>query len=196
MKQKGSILIIVLILLGISVLFAPLPYYQSEEVACKIGQICPKVGWHLKKSIALSLWESFKYSTESTSEPKVPTLTPFVSPQPSPEEETPSSGPISGWKVYKNETYGFEISYPEKYKVLTDKENLYGWPKAVALIYAGGQAYDIAIEVWKTEAEYQAKYTSLQDLTVKKVGENIITLLDATKKGDNAKVIASFRFTE
>lgn len=98
----------------------------------------------------------------------------------------------NGWNIYKNEKYGFQISYPNTYQALDDKNNLYGWPNAVVLLYNGGQAYDIAIEVWNTQAEYQKKYVLEDGLTVKKVGDKYITLWDATREEGNSDVIATF----
>lgn len=72
-----------------------------------------------------------------------------------------------GWKTYTNEIHSFSLKYPEPFEVLTDKKNLYGWEHALALFYGGGQSYDLAIEIWNSEAEYKQKYKSTNDnLTV------------------------------
>lgn len=107
------------------------------------------------------------------------------------ESPTPQS-----WKVYKNEQYGFEFSYPETYKVLTDKENLYGWPKAILLLYKGGQSYDLAVEIWNTEAEYKEKYADASILTVFKTKDGkFITLLNQNKTPEVSQIITTFKFT-
>lgn len=111
---------------------------------------------------------------------------------------TPTPAPTlrAGWKIYKNEQYGFEFSYPETYKVLTDSQNLYGWPKAILLLYKGGQSYDMAVEVWSTEAEYKTKYKDASSYTVfKTAGGKFITLLNANKDTEVAEIIATFKFT-
>ena len=113
-----------------------------------------------------------------------PTLTPGPSLQP-------------GWKLYQNSQYGFEFSHPTEYKVLTDSENLYGWPKAILLLYKGGQSYDMAVEVWNTEAEYKAKYTDTSTFSVFKTGNGkFITLLNQNKDPEVAEIISTFKFTD
>lgn len=122
-----------------------------------------------------------------------PTPSPMASITPSP---IPSPTAKPGWKVYKNTQYGFEISYPEAYEALDDEENLYGWPKAVVLFYKGGQSYDLAVEVWNSEAEYKAKYnTSIYDLTVKEVNGKFITLLNTNKETEVGEIISTFKAT-
>lgn len=97
------------------------------------------------------------------------------------------------WQVYTNTQYGFEISYPSSYEVLTDEENLYGWPHAVALLYNGGQAYDIAIETWDSEEEYREVYGERQGLFVYEKDGRVITVTDHTLEIQNADVVDSFK---
>lgn len=116
------------------------------------------------------------------------------SPLPSPgaQSEIPE-----GWLTYENSEYGFEISYPDTYEALDDEENLYGWPNGIVLLYNGGQAYDIAVEVWDTEAEYIEAYSArMDDVTVKEIDEEYITLLDNTQEEENLEIISTFSFTE
>ncbi len=95
--------------------------------------------------------------------------------------------------TYKNAKYGFGISYEKPYRVLEDKDSLSGYPKAIALVYGGGQAYDIVIEVWNSKAEYEKEYkTRLADLTVHEVNGKFITFLDMTKESNNKEIIQSF----
>ena len=112
----------------------------------------------------------------------------------SPTKTQLTTGIPEDWKTYRNLEYGFEISYPADYQALTDETNLYGWPNAVVLIYAGGQSYDLPIEVWETPADYESKYISqIDDLTVKKSGEKYITLMNMNRKEDVDRIISTFR---
>ncbi len=116
---------------------------------------------------------------------------PSIAPTP-----TPASTPKTGWKVYKNTQYGFEFMYPESYQVLTDSNNLYGWPKAILLLYKGGQSYDMAVELWNTEAEYKAKYTDTSSYTAFKTKDGkFITLLNANKDTEVSEIITTFKLT-
>ena len=125
-----------------------------------------------------------------------------VTPSPSPNliavtipqaTSAPDTSVPSGWSTYKNEDYGFQISYPSKYKALTDSNNLYGWPKAVVLIYSGGQSYDLPIEVWNTQAEYEAKYKNQNNLTVREVNGKYITLVNANFATEVDDIISTFK---
>ncbi len=134
-----------------------------------------------------------KLSKELT-ENKTPTAMATATPiQTSPPTPTPKPG----WKKYTNDKYGFEFSYPEKYKVLTDSTNLYGWPKAILLLYKEGQSYDMAVEIWGSEAEYKQKYNSgINDLTVFQKDGKFITLLNTNKDPEVAEIISSFKLIE
>jgi len=101
----------------------------------------------------------------------------------------PSSEP--GWTTYKNYELGFEISFPNQYRVVRDED---GWPSAVALIYKGGQSYDLAIEIWDSAAEYEEKYkTDKERLIVVKIGEKYLTIFNITREKDAPQIIASFK---
>ena len=114
-----------------------------------------------------------------------------------PAEQASESALPEGWSTYTNIEYGFEISYPEKYKPLDDSESLYGWPDAVVLFYAGGQSYDLAMEVWDSKFDYEDKYsTQLDDLVVKRVGDKYISLLNANKEAEVDQIIETFREIE
>ena len=130
-----------------------------------------------------------------------PTNSPIVTLAPETVIATPTpvptiAGPVipAGWQTYTNTQYGFTISFPAKFKALTDKENLYGWPNGVVLIYGGGQAYDIVIEVWSSEAQYKAKYPG-ETLPVYQVNGKFLTIADQTKSSENAAIIATFNLS-
>jgi len=128
--------------------------------------------------------------------PTAPTATPATSPAPT-VITTPTEAAIpADWQTYKNTAYGFEISYPKTYQALTDKDNLYGWPNAVVLLYNGGQSYDIPIEIWDSKQAYEAKYSSqIGSLIVKQIGSKYLTILNATVEPGNAAVIATFKLS-
>ena len=126
--------------------------------------------------------------------PSVRPVTASIVPSPSAPSPTPSpsASPIpavkAGWKIYKNTQYGFEFSYPEAYKVLTDSENLYGWPKAILLLYKGGQSYDLSVEVWDSaKPDY--------DLSVKTKSGKFIALKNLNSDPEVAEIIATFKLS-
>lgn len=98
---------------------------------------------------------------------------------------------VSG-TTYTNEKYGFELIYDAPYKVLVDKDNLYGYPNGVALMYKGGQAYDIVVEAWDTQAAYEKHYASqMAKVTAIKSMGKFITFFNNTDEPGNAKIIES-----
>lgn len=119
-----------------------------------------------------------------------PTATPTTSPTP---KASPTSNIPQGWQTYTSGKYGFQISHPANYKALADKDSLSGYPNGVVLIYSGGQAYDVVIESWNTQAEYESHYVGqISKLTVKLISGKYITLYDATELPVNKDIIATF----
>lgn len=115
---------------------------------------------------------------------------------PQPTQEADRSDIPEGWLTYKNEEYGFEISYPASYEALTDEENLYGWPDAIVLFYNGGQSYDLPIEIWDSQAQYQTKYPNADNLTVKEVGGKYLTLMNVNFEDEVDEIIKTFKITK
>jgi hypothetical protein len=157
MKNRAVEIILLVLLIGVSVVFA---YYYGTQ----------------------------KGKFEEVEEPGETLLSPASSPTTIPTTNIPA-----GWKTYINQEYGFEISYPPSYQALTDEENLYGWPKAIVLFYGGGQSYDLAIEHWNTQVEYEDKYQNQTNLAVKKIGGTYITLLNANFEAEVDQIIATFK---
>ena len=136
-----------------------------------------------------------KKATENYISTSETIISPTEQPQPTIEEVEKSNVPAD-WLTYKNEKYGFEISYPENYKALDDEENLYGWPNALVLIYGGGQSYDLPIEVWNSTSEYKSKYPNADNLIVEKVGDKYITLMNMNYEEEVDKIIETFTLSE
>ena len=105
----------------------------------------------------------------------------------------PTSNIPSGWKTYGSEKYGFEISYPSTYKSLDDANSLYGYPNGIVLIYGGGQSYDLVIEHWNTQSEYENKYRNQPNITIKKIGDVYISLLNTNLKSEVDEIIETFK---
>lgn len=164
-NNKGSTLIVVLMFLffaGVTGYFI----YQNQQLQDKIIEVTtPDLP---EKAVDLP-------ETETSPEISKPT---------EPAEEIvvePSPDPYADWQTYTSQEYGFQFSYPDDFEALDDQNNLYGWPKAVVLLYQGGQAYDIPVEVWDNQAEYQQKYQNrLSEVTVKEVGGKYVTFHNNT----------------
>jgi hypothetical protein len=144
---------------------------------------------------------SFRYFQTTTQSLNLPTTAPATLPTNTPTS-TPSASPASqipaGWQTYTNSQYWFEISFPANFKALTDSTNLYGWPDAIALIYSGGQSYDLPIEVWNTEAQYKEKYSALKypPTAFKTKDGKFITLTNINNDPTVTQIMATFKFTQ
>ncbi|MDD3679848.1 MAG: hypothetical protein PHX72_03275 [Candidatus Shapirobacteria bacterium] len=148
----------------------------------------------------VSLSFAYYYGTQREKSDGFPV--PQITERPTEPEQTssPTSFPTiipisnipSGWKTYTNQEFGFEISYPPSYEALDDQNNLYGWPNGIVLIYGGGQSYDLAIEHWNTQSEYENKYKNQTNITVKKIGNSYITLLNTNFQTEVDQIIETF----
>ncbi|MCJ7520560.1 MAG: hypothetical protein MUO42_12940 [Anaerolineaceae bacterium] len=119
-----------------------------------------------------------------------PTLQPTVESTVQPTQQTVPAG----WQTYTSTVYGFEISYPASYQALDDADNLYGWPNGVVLLYNGGQAYDIAIQVWDSPDEIASNYPSAgESITIVPSAGKYISIFNATEEGENPAIIATFK---
>ncbi|REG11531.1 hypothetical protein [Pelolinea submarina] len=113
-------------------------------------------------------------------------------PMPLPTETQKPAAP-DGWLTYQNTLYGFEISYPPEFQSLDDQDSLSGWPNAVVLLYNGGQSYDIAIQVWDSQADLDANFPNEARMQTVSANGKIISLFNVTQEPENAAVIATFR---
>lgn len=104
------------------------------------------------------------------------------------------AGQKTGWKTYRNYGLGFEISFLDKYKLLDDIENKYGWKNAVALLYSGGQSYNLVISLWDSEQEYKEEYKNMEDrVTIFRIKEKYLVLFNQNKESDIDEAIATFQ---
>jgi len=207
MKQKGTTIVVVLIILIVILLLTIVggtAYYlglQKSNLPKLPFQPSPTT----QSSPTLACPTDAKICPDGTSVGRTGPACEFApcpsealcegGPCPSPQTQLFSSKP--GWQIFTNAQYGFQISYPATYQALTDPDNLYGWPKAVVLFYAGGQSYDLPIEVWNSVAEYEAKYQpGMTNLTVKQVKGKYITLVNSNLSTEVDEIIATFKIID
>ena len=107
-KRKTPFLIVLVIVLFTSILFIPIPHYQSpDNLRCKPGQEC-KTGWLFNPSLYRSLVDFILQTNRSET-------VPLTSPTPTPD-------PTANWKTYTNNNYQFTFKFPPQW-VLTEKPN-------------------------------------------------------------------------
>ncbi|HBD02202.1 MAG: hypothetical protein UX38_C0002G0008 [Microgenomates group bacterium GW2011_GWC1_46_16] len=151
--------------------------------------------------IIVSLSFAYYYGTQKPDQPlPSPTSTSESTPIPQTSSlpslvPSPTSNIPSGWETYTNSEYGFAISYPSSYQLLTDRNNLYGYPNGIALIYGGGQSYDLIIEHWDSTSAYEQKYPNQANLTVKKIGNRYISFLNNNSDPKIDDIIATLKIT-
>jgi hypothetical protein len=139
-------------------------------------------------SLACQVSVDLDNSTAEATNPPVATDTPMPAPPDNPQPAVPE-----GWLTYQNAQYGFTISYPPEYQVLEDSDSLSGWPNAVVLFYNGGQSYDIAIQVWDSQADLDATFSNDPRIQSVNANRKIISLFNVTQEPENTAVIATFR---
>ncbi len=136
---------------------------------------------------------SVDIDTGSTS-PEEEESPPTIEPSPLPSDTPDTSTAPAGWLTYTSAEYCFKIHYPPNYQALDDADNLYGWTNGVVLFYKGGQSYDIAIQVWDTQADLDANYPNAGSsiMTYNTCNNKIISVYDVTQDPENASVMATF----
>lgn len=183
MGDKLTALLLVIVILA-AVCFAGAAFFLGKNLATNQKPSAPS---------SMPTQSQPTLMATPSQQPSVPTQSPLPSPTPNSNlESNQNTNNKPGWLTYTDSQYGFSISYPEGYKPLTDKENLYGWPDGLVLFYKGGQSYDIAVEVWNSEAAYKQKYPN-ENLTAYKLGDKFITLVDLTKEEENQEIISTFK---
>jgi len=131
------------------------------------------------------------YTNSSSQLSLSPNLPPQVEENsPTLADPTPTTDPHPGWLSYTHPTLGFTISYPPTYKIVEDN---YGWPKAVFMLYAGGQSYDLVIEKWDTLAQYQAKYPNANNVTLLNDSSFYYSLLNMNYSPEVDDIISTFK---
>jgi len=151
--------------------------------------------------LLLSLLVGCTISIDLSSQPTAEVVVP-APPQPTEAPPAPTAappGPIipAGWSTYRNDAVGFEISYPATYSALDDANNLYGWTNGVVLLYNSGQSYDIAIQLWNSQTEYENEFSGqMERITVYPIGNQFLTIMDVTQEPENPGVIATFHRIE
>lgn len=179
MKLYSSILIILIIfIIGV------LAFISKDQILDLIQNAVIKEN----RAVDPSKIEPVKKSKEA----KMPDETaPVDVSEIAPIEETETTLPLT----YINDMYGFQLSYSESCDALDDETNLYGWPNGIVLFYCGGQAYDVAVEVWDSIEEYEAKYPS-EEYMVEEIGSQFVTVANITGKETNAEILESFELLE
>jgi len=115
-----------------------------------------------------------------------------------PEKPTPANtsvvdhNPTAELNHYQNTTYGFQLSLPENFEVITESEYLLDYPNSITLVYSGGQTHDVIIDLWENESDYMSYYSSrLSDVTVLQSAGKYITFLDNNLGEQNKQIISS-----
>ena len=140
---------------------------------------------------------SIDLSSQSTITAVVPTLPQPTEAPPAPTAAPPGPTIPAGWSTYRNDAVGFEISYPTTYSALDDANNLYGWTNGVVLLYNSGQSYDLAIQLWNSQAEYENEFSGqMERITIHPIGNQFLTIMDVTQEPENSGVIATFHRIE
>lgn len=103
---------------------------------------------------------------------------------------------MSKWQTYTDKVYGFEIKYPNNYRIVQN-DPYYSNNDILLIDTNDGVSYGVVIEVWNTESEYLNKYHVSEGvpLTVKKHSGKIFTLYQASQYEENKQIISSFKFT-
>jgi len=100
----------------------------------------------------------------------------------------------TGWPIYENIEYKFQISYPEQFNALDNADSLYGWENGIVLFYDGGQAFNIVIQWWNSEEEIESKFPGMMEQVVTyKVYDKFLTIFNITGEPQFEEIVNSFR---
>lgn len=133
-------------------------------------------------------------NTATDTQPEITTTpTDVSSPTATTTAATATPNPHPDWETYTSQDHGFKFSYPPEFEALDSVDDLYGWPDGVALLYKGGQAYDIPIEIWDNQSDYQTKYQNrLSELEVKQINGKYVTFLNNTDNQFFQEIVNTF----
>lgn len=102
----------------------------------------------------------------------------------------------TGFLKFSDSSVGYSLVYPKSYRV---EENT-AWKNASLILYAGGQVYDLVVQVWNSEAEYKAYFQENIGLTSKvvvhKVKGRYVTLFNYAESAEVEQIINSFKLED
>ncbi len=109
-KSHTKFSIPAIFLLIILVLFCPIPYFQTEAVVCKMGQVCPNPGWHTNPPLYRSVLSYVQKRTfvSSALQQNIDSTPPGTQP----------ADPTTLWKLYTDTVLGIEYKLPVNFGMM------------------------------------------------------------------------------